>query len=367
MKIFTRISFIALLQVICLTGLAQLTVTPNQTATVLAQSLAGTGVTILNPTLNCAVGANAVFTATDSNLNLPGGILLTSGNALTGTNIGANGPATLFASTANSYPTDADLNSLLVNQTSQDACILEFDFIPAGDTVKFDYVFGSDEYNTFACSGYNDIFAFFISGPGIVGKKNIALIPGTNIPVAINTINNGSAYSATPSNPCHIATGGVPPFSSLFIDNAAVGGTTVTYNGFTTVLQAVTEVVPCDTFHLKLAIADVGDMSYDSGVFLKAGSLNSNSITIKPQSGGGLSSTIPYCIRGCAPGVFAFKRQVPKPTPLTIHYIIAGTATNGVDYNQIPDSVVIPAFDTIAYRYIYGIPVAPPQGIETVK
>ena len=50
-----------------------------------------------------------------------------------------------------------------------DVCILEFDFQPAGDFVSFNYVFGSNEYLAWVNSTYNDIFAFFLSGPGITG------------------------------------------------------------------------------------------------------------------------------------------------------------------------------------------------------
>lgn len=71
---------------------------------------------------------------------------------------------------------------------------MEFDFVPATDNISFNYVFGSEEYPEYVCSQFNDVFAFFISGPGIVGLQNIAIVQGTaNMPVAINSVNVGEA------------------------------------------------------------------------------------------------------------------------------------------------------------------------------
>ncbi len=343
---------------------AQVTVASSQTALALASKLVGTGVQISGATLTCPTLANGIFTVVTSNLGLDSGIVLTTGTANTvGTTYGVNGIPGNFASTGWNAPGDPDLNTI-GNTTTHDACVLQFDFIPAGDTVKFGYVFGSDEYPTFNCS-INDVFGFLISGPGITGTKNIALIPGTNFPVAISTINNGAG--AAPGNPCYTNTGGNGPFTAYFVTNT---GTSITYYGFTTVLQAIQEVQPCQTYHLKIAIADASDDIYDSGVFLKAGSLSSNAISITPQGGGGLNLPTPYCVRNCLPGQFIFTRPVPKTTPLTIHYQIVQAPTttyavNGVDYNFIPDSVVIPANATSVVRQIFA--VAPPTGTKIVK
>jgi hypothetical protein len=54
---------------------------------------------------------------------------------------------------------------------------------------------------------------------------------------------------------------------AYFVCNGAVAPGTVTYQGFTVVLRAESEVVPCTTYHIKLAIADKADQVFDSGVF----------------------------------------------------------------------------------------------------
>lgn len=362
---------ILLLLLVCNVGKAQINITAGQTATALAQKLVGTGVTISNATLACPSNANGIFTVVTSNLGLDSGIVLTSGQAVTvGAAIGINTAASLSNSTTttNNSGADADLTTLATVNTF-DACKLEFDFVPAGDTIKFDYVFGSEEYPEFACGSVNDAFGFFINGPGITGSftnnaKNIALIPGTSIPVTINSINSAPTGTSYPISTCN-SMGTGSPFAMYYINNSP--STTIMYDGLTTILTAISAVTPCTTYHLKIAIADGGDAAYDSGVFLKAGSLTSNAITLTPIGGGGLSSPVPYCVRGCLPGRFLFSRPMPSATPLTIHYQIQGTAVNGVDYTLIPDSVVIAANQDTVSRLIFGIPVTPATGPQNVK
>ena len=102
---------------------------------------------------------------------------------------------------------DPDL-TILAGANTNDKCVLEFDFIPASDTLKFRYVFGSEEFFTF-CYEFNDAFGFFLSGPGITGifsnnSDDIALMPGTSNYVTINNVCNDSTagWCNKPVN-CH--------------------------------------------------------------------------------------------------------------------------------------------------------------------
>ncbi len=205
---------------------AQIIVSPSQTAAVLAQRLSGQGVTILNPTLTCASGANGFFNSISSNLGLDSGIVLTTGRVATqGSSIGINGLSADLASTDNGFPGDPMLNPL-AGQSTTNACDLEFDVVPNGDSIKFKYVFSSEEYINAVCGPYNDAFAFFISGPGISGTENMALVPGTNIPVTINSINDG-----VPGRTGHLSNctnmGAGSPFTAYYIDNSM--GTNLTH------------------------------------------------------------------------------------------------------------------------------------------
>ncbi len=257
---------------------AQLAVAPNQTATVLASALAGPGITISSPTLSCPGQANGLFTVTPGTIlgtgttlfGIGSGIILTTGKAT-----GASGPESTLANTNNGAAGDAALNTL-AGSTTHDACILEFDFSVVGDTVRFNYQFGSEEYNKSTCGPYNDAFAFFISGPGIPGTDNMALVPGTTIPVTVNSVNSGIPGTGYTLANC-TSMGAGSPFTSYYVDNT--GGANFTYKGYTTKMSAVHKVIPCNTYHLKLTIADAGNSFYDSGVFIEAGSLTTPSIS----------------------------------------------------------------------------------------
>jgi gliding motility-associated-like protein len=367
---------------------AQINVTANNSAAQLAQKLVGFGVTTANATLNCGSNASdginhgsGIFTVTSSNLGLDSGITLTSGVAATnGFSIGVNNPASIHTgSTGNGG--DPDLTTL-IGGTTFDKCILEFDFTTLGDTVKFDYVFGSCEYPSYTCSNFNDVFGFFLSGPGIAGPysngaKNIALVPGsTTCPVAISTIycpNNPGCCNTT--NYCFANTAGCTAFSATnntcqyFVCNA--GGPTVSYPGFTTVLTAMSQVIPCSTYHIKLAIADKGDAALDSGVFLKAGSFTSNIVQIKLSAGLTSTSGVPVIVEGCDSANLKLTRKIVSGSVYadTINLQYGGNAQNSIDYSTLPTQLTfLPnASDTVKNLSLYAFPDGIAEGTEYLK
>ena len=367
---------------------AQINVTANNSAAQLAQKLVGFGVTTANATLNCGSNASdginhgsGIFTVTSSNLGLDSGITLTSGVAATnGFSIGVNNPASIHTSTTGNGG-DPDLTTL-IGGTTFDKCILEFDFTTLGDTVKFDYVFGSCEYPSYTCSNFNDVFGFFLSGPGIAGPysngaKNIALVPGSaTCPVAISTIycpNNPGCCNTT--NYCFANTAGCTVFSATnntcqyFVCNA--GGPTVSYPGFTTVLTAMSQVIPCSTYHIKLAIADKGDAALDSGVFLKAGSFTSNIVQIKLSAGLTSTSGAPVIVEGCDSANLKLTRKIVSGTVYadTINLQYGGNAQNSIDYSTLPTQLTfLPnASDTVKNLSLYAFPDGIAEGTEYLK
>ncbi len=321
---------------------AQLSVTASNNAQALAENLVGAGVAISNATLTCASNGAGLFDGSNSNIGLNGGVLLTTGTVQNA--IGPNTAPDISSIGSMSAFIDLDLQSLLPQYTLFDGCVLEFDVVPLGNSLSFQYVFGSDEYPEYTCGDYNDIFAFFISGPGIVGKKNIALIPGTNIPVAINSVNSGQRGNMCGPFPFFCTCTSLA-YSNYYIANN--GGLTIEYDAFTTMLTATANVTPCATYRLKLAIADVGDQVYDSGVFLKEGSLNSNipSVTLASEE----------AYRGCEDAFIDFSIPSVLATNIVVRYVIGGSAVSGSDYVAFADSVIIPAGQTTTRLYIETI------------
>lgn len=341
----------------------QILVSPAQTASVLAQQLVGSGVQFSNPILTCAPNANGIFTALNSGLGLDSGIVLTTGAAATNKNyVGVNGPSSLLASTNNNMPGDAMLN-VVSGQSTKDACSLEFDFVPQGDSIRFQYVFSSEEYINATCGPYNDAFAFLISGPGISGPKNLALVPGTNIPVTINSINSGVPGSGYSLANC-TSMGPGSPFTNEYVDNT--NGMYLTHKGRTVLLDARFGVQPCSTYHLKFVIADAGNYLYDSGVFLRAGSLQSNDLSTSVAAPRTLSGK-QFIVKGCAPATIQVKTSV-RTAPQTVNMILGGNAVRGIDYNLVSDSLIIPANTGQASFFISPLPT-PKNGVKllTIK
>ncbi len=351
---------------------AQVNVTGGYTASQMAAKLAGPGVTVFGATLMCPSDASGEFVVVSSTLGMDSGIVLTCGTAVTtATAIGVNiingdtagaRPGN-FASTDNTTTGtggvgDTEL-SVLAGQATFDACVLEFNFKPAGDTIRFKYVFGSEEYSGYTCSTFNDVFGFFITGGAYSTSTNIANVPGTSIPVCINSVNCGASAGWPLSNCTSLGSGS--PFCAYYVANNT--GTTITYDGFTVPLYAIARVNPCDTYHLKLGIADAADHIWDSGVFLEAGSLTSNS-TVGVRAVG-VTGGSPDCVRGCLPATFVFTTGVTHDTPIVARFIIGGTAVNGYDYGTIADSIILPAYASSTSVTINPLSVAA-AGTKTV-
>lgn len=313
----------------------QLSVSPQTDLQQLARSISGTGVQISNPIITCHAQGYGEFTYSGTQLGLESGVILTSGRITD-----AIGPNGVENKTYQQGTAGSALLNTVTGRTTFDACRFEFDIIPSGDSLSFEFVFGSEEYNEWVGSQYNDVFGFFISGPGIAGDpgigndKNIALIPGTSTAVAINNVNAGQNNSHYHYN---------------------AGGQQLQMDGFTRDLVAKTDVQPCQPYHLKLIVADASDRKFDSWVFIER--IQSPSITMTSHT---LNGT-PELVEGCNSGYVRFTRDPVTPDPLTLTYYLQGSAINGLDYAAIgdadpaaPKTITIPAGQVHADQ-----PVAP--------
>jgi PKD domain len=207
----------------------------------------------------------------ETQLGVGAGILITSGYATNAVGPNVNGSITGVLS----LPGDPDCELLAGNTNiSNDASVISFDLTASEELLlDFTYVFGSDEYCEFVNTAFNDVFGFFVSGPGISGAFsnngiNIATLPGTADYVGINSIN-------------HLMN------SDLFIPNSASCGNSLDsvnleYDGITTPLQATFTAMAGETYQIRIAVADLADGAFDSGVFLGFNSLSTDSVLVPP-------------------------------------------------------------------------------------
>jgi gliding motility-associated-like protein len=276
-----RILLLFLVLVNCIVH-AQLVInTTSQTPQQLVQSVVvGQGINVSNIKFNGSIVKGNTITdqlglftnGASSAIGIDKGIILSTGNAAIA--VGPNDRSLATLPTSDPLEGDTDLYTLSNNQLIKNVAILEFDFVPTGNKLSFNFVFASEEYPEFVNDSYNDNFGFFLSGPGITGTfsggaKNIALIPSTTLPVSINNLNNGNANLG----PCE--------YCSYYVNNE--GGSTIQYDGFTKVLSANSDVQCGQTYHIKLAIANVGDNNYDSAVFIEGASFSSSGINLGPD------------------------------------------------------------------------------------
>ena len=257
-----------------------------------------------NVTLHCNGQAIGLFShpVDSSNLDIQSGILLTTGKATNA--IGPNYYGGKSGTNAIDV-FDKDLSELANGDDEVwDRCILEFDIVPIGDEISFNYIFASEEYPEYVGSSYNDVFGFFVSGPGIKGSYenkavNIATLDNkkdkkNKYAVAINTINSGTAgYNGSTTN-CSPPYGSLA-FSHLYNDNTEYDttGLHIQYDGFTNKLEASIKVQRCQRYHFKLAIADINDAALDSGVFIEKNSFKSNVLLADK------TITLPSCPESC--------------------------------------------------------------------
>lgn len=232
---------------------SQITVTPGGSTTTIINNLVGAGITVSNVVINCGGAAYGTFSG---NLQAGGASMANGGIVLTtGSAAGADGPNN-SGSTSTSV---AGFDFSDPNLTTQpgagspppnfDNCVLEFDMVPTCATFNIAYVFGSEEYPEFVTGSFNDGFGMFITGPNPSGGNynnfNFARLPNGQL-VSIDNVNANA--------------------NAGFYNTNTTG--VMQYDGYTDGLTATVNVTPCQTYHIKIIIADAGDQAWDSGLFL---------------------------------------------------------------------------------------------------
>eukprot|EP00051_Salpingoeca_urceolata_P030977 m.493371 g.493371 ORF g.493371 m.493371 type:complete len:747 (-) comp36726_c0_seq1:3-2243(-) len=327
-------------------AISQITVTNTQTpADLINNILTGSGVTATNILVNgSAAQANAIqpnaayFNQNGTSFPITDGVILSTGNANVA--VGPNNAGGESNNAGTSVITDPDIAAIAAANITNGITV-EFDFVATGNYLEFNYVFGSEEYPEFAppsSSSFNDVFGFFLSGMGISGPYsngavNIANVPGSTTPVSINNVNPVTN-------------------STYYVDNQSglTYGNAIEYDGTTTVLTAFSDLICGETYHIKLGIANVGDQGWDSGVFLEGGSFTTNPVNFTFNSYAPNNTIVEGCSQ-FANLIFTREGCNNQNDSLIAYINYGGTATNGVDFTLLPDSVLLePGVDTVIWQ-----------------
>ena len=246
-------------------------VNDTYTAQQLVQALVGSSCAqVSNITINGSPDTSSYgyFTSGTSSFPFANGIVLSTGYARS-----APGPNnSLLSEGSTAWLGDNDLEAALNVNNTINATVLEFDFIPFTDRISFDYIFSSEQYLTSVTSqaqcNYTDGFAFLLKEAGSTGAyQNLAVVPGTNIPVKVNTVRG---------------VGACPTANEQYFGGFNGSNHPTNYNGQTVVLKAQSNVTAGTLYHIKLVVADQGNNLYDSAIFLGGGSFNA-STTLGPD------------------------------------------------------------------------------------
>ena len=246
---------------------------------------------------------------------------------------------------------DVDLFQL-AGGTVQDASGVQFRFTPTEPQIAFNYAFASEEYCEWSPSSFNDVFGFFISGPGINGGfsmngDNIAVLPGSGITVSISNVNQStnSAFFVDNTPQGQVQNGGDASLCTGVIAQDGIAPNDCQFDGFTGTLTAIADVIPCETYTIRLLVGDVTDGIYDSAVFLEANSFNAGGQgNVAAQIPGLTPDGFGIAYEGCSDGFLVFQRiddDLTETVEITFSIDPTSTAIPGVDFSDLPSIVTI--------------------------
>ena len=205
------------------------------------------------------------FEANGSSWPFENGLIMTSGDVAN-----AAGPESgVLVDGDYSWPGDGDLEAFIPGLNAGDtnnASVIEFDFVPVSNNISFDFIFAAEEYGTFQCT-FTDAFAFLLTDSS-GNTTNLAIVPGTNDPISVLTVRDDQYNESCESVNAewfanYYGPGGLPPLTSP-----------TNFIGHTEVMTAQSVVIPNELYNIKLVVADDGDTIYDSAVFIDGGSFD---------------------------------------------------------------------------------------------
>ncbi|WP_431608858.1 choice-of-anchor L domain-containing protein [Chryseobacterium sp. 'Rf worker isolate 10'] len=166
-------------------------------------------------------------------------------------------------------------NSNLTNATS-----IEFDFVAASTEITFRYLFASKEYQqNFPCT-ITDGFALLLKKSTDPNYTNLAVLPAGAGPVSVTNI--------------HPQYQNCGPKNEVYYGGTNTAQIETNFNGRTIPLTAKATVIPGETYHFKIVLADYQDPNFDSAVFLEAGSFDIG-VKILDPAGVQLPASVNMC------------------------------------------------------------------------
>ena len=234
---------------------AELSYTTNASALAMAQTIFGSGASVVSASYTGDNRSSAIYGNGDALADnvTPGdtGVILSTGRADRFTQSSGDPNRSTQTTTNTSGPNNnADFNAAAGNNT-YDASFLDIDFIPENDLMTMRFVFSSEEYPEFTNSIYQDFVGVWINGQQV----DILAGNGDVDPANLNTSQN----------------------VNLFQDNTGDDYNTE-MDGFTITLTMTMQVIPDQVNSIRIGIADVADSSYDSNLLIAADSVQTELI-----------------------------------------------------------------------------------------
>lgn len=229
----------------------------NASAVQMAETIFGTGATVVDASYSGWSQSSAVYSGGDA--LAPGatpsdsGVILSTGRASHFTRSGGDPNRSTQTSTNTSGESNnADFNAAAGTNT-YDASYLDVSFIPESDVMTMQFVFSSEEFPEFQNSVYQDVVAVWVNGEQVLLE-----------------IGNGQA------NPSNISSS---INENLYLDNAGDDYNTE-MDGLTLTMTLTMNVNPGEVNDIRIGIADVSDSSYDSNLLIAADSVQTDLVAM---------------------------------------------------------------------------------------
>lgn len=247
-----------------------LPINTGATATQMANTIFGAGITVNSATYTGAGLASGTYSNGDaiSPELTPGdtGVILSTGRATGITNNSGtlNTNTTGGRSTNNFQPGDSDFTAISGGLTTFDASFLVIEFTPNGNLLTLDFVISSEEYPEYINSNFLDVVGIWVNdvqATVTVGNGN----------VSVGNINGNTA-------------------ANLYNDNTSDQFNTE-MDGFTVTLSVAAPVIAGARNMIKIGVADVSDATYDTNLLIAGGSAQASLVAVDDAANIGLNSS----------------------------------------------------------------------------